>query len=966
KSGAAGSGISVSGSVTAASGKSSATETVTAFTSATCCASSGGLPVTVSNPAQANEVITLLATGLGTIQDSSANYIGVTAGVPYSGPQPNSSQNLVIATVQGGTAQVISAGLPAGGVGTYQIQVLMPSSLPSSGVADIYVAQNAFFSNTVTLPVGSAGTSPINIFIDVPNGSGQYERGVLNAAGWAIDNNASISQVAVWLDGTPYVNNATRVARPDVCRAYPSAQDCANGKVNVGWAATINTANLTGGTHSLAVIVSASDGTVDSRMTTFTLVNPMRLYIDSPVNGSTVSGTIPLGGWAISNGGTVPTSNIAVFVDGVPINGVVGVARPDVCAAFPSAQDCANGNVNVGWAASLDTTLLANGSHTLTLRATDSNSVNAAIAATFTVNNAAPSNMQIYIDNPGNPTGTLVGTATLQGWAFSTVAAVSSVNLSVDGVRVGTAATNPRPDVCAAHANAFGCPAAQLGWHLPLDTTKLANGTHQLEVTATAGGQSETITSSFSVANWTTTTSVHVFIDTPNYQNTYSGVISAEGWAVSDQAAITSVAISVDGVQLGNASLGVARPDVCAAYPGRNGCPNVGWVLQFDSTLLNDGSHSLMATATDANGELATLNMTFTVANTGSPIQMFVDTNLGQALSGTAQIEGWAGSSSSPVTAVTLSVDGFQRATTTPGIGRPDVCGVYPNLIGCPSGTNLGWIASLDTTVLAPGPHVLDVTAKTANGNHTISRNFTVSSAGSAVRGYIDRPTQNATLVGVVQISGWSTNSGNPSSVVISIDGMPYPQLTVSYIARPDVCAAFGYTGTCPNVGWSVLFDTRQLGDGAHTLSATGTSGGQTGTVSTTINVANFTNTSPIQIGIDPLSSNGAPVAGILTLSGYAFSNSGSVSQVSIAIDGVPQLSPVTYGVPRTDVCNGGNGAPGCPDVGWQTTLDTTLLPDGTHTLDVTATVYLFEPHFLQPVSATMSTTFTVQNLGGA
>ncbi|MBV9084489.1 MAG: hypothetical protein JOZ62_17585, partial [Acidobacteriaceae bacterium] len=83
----AGSGIPVAGSSSPAAGKSAAAVTLTAYTSSTCCSSNATGLLTADNPAQANETIVLLATGLGAVQDASGNAISVTTGVPYDGPQ---------------------------------------------------------------------------------------------------------------------------------------------------------------------------------------------------------------------------------------------------------------------------------------------------------------------------------------------------------------------------------------------------------------------------------------------------------------------------------------------------------------------------------------------------------------------------------------------------------------------------------------------------------------------------------------------------------------------------------------------------------------------------------------------------------------------------------------------------------------------------------------------------------------
>lgn len=149
-----GAGITVAGSAS-----TNADITVTAYQNATCCTDNDGQPVTAQDPAQPNETVTFFATGVGQVTDpatsTAENY--AVAGVPYDGPQPNSATSFVTATVNGETGQTISAGLVPGGIGMYGIQVIMPSDLVPNPATQVYVAQNAFISNIVTIPVGPAG-----------------------------------------------------------------------------------------------------------------------------------------------------------------------------------------------------------------------------------------------------------------------------------------------------------------------------------------------------------------------------------------------------------------------------------------------------------------------------------------------------------------------------------------------------------------------------------------------------------------------------------------------------------------------------------------------------------------------------------------------------------------------------------------------------------------------------------------
>jgi hypothetical protein len=88
------------------------------------------------------------------------------------------------------------------------------------------------------------------------------------------------------------------------------------------------------------------------------------------------------------------------------------------------------------------------------------------------------------------------------------------------------------------------------------------------------------------------------------------------GWAIDDSSPISSVSIAVDGVrQVHNATYGGARPDVCAVYPGRSGCPNVGWSTTIDTTLFSNGTHTLAVTATTPFGQSSTTNTSFAIVN---------------------------------------------------------------------------------------------------------------------------------------------------------------------------------------------------------------------------------------------------------------------------------------------------------------------------------------------------------------
>jgi phosphatidylinositol-3-phosphatase len=125
-----------------------------------------------------------------------------------------------------------------------------------------------------------------------------------------------------------------------------------------------------------------------------TISSPPVVTITQPASNSTVSGTVTVSGTAQAQGGAT-IAQVQVSVD----NG---------------APQLATGTTN--WAASVDTTALANGPHTITVRATDTNGNTGSASVPVTVSNASTTSC------PTTPPGTteLSGNVSLEtsqtGW----------------------------------------------------------------------------------------------------------------------------------------------------------------------------------------------------------------------------------------------------------------------------------------------------------------------------------------------------------------------------------------------------------------------------------------------------------------------------------------------------------------------------------------------------------------------
>jgi uncharacterized protein (TIGR03437 family) len=137
-----------------ASASASATVIMTPIGNSLCCANVEGSPVTQNNPAAPGEVIVVYATGVGlpVLNDSNKDYLQTGVAWPANGgvTAPAVSMNAIAA---GKTADVISATLVPGQVGMYKVVLHLNPDLTSDPIAQLTIAQDAYVSNIVVLPI---------------------------------------------------------------------------------------------------------------------------------------------------------------------------------------------------------------------------------------------------------------------------------------------------------------------------------------------------------------------------------------------------------------------------------------------------------------------------------------------------------------------------------------------------------------------------------------------------------------------------------------------------------------------------------------------------------------------------------------------------------------------------------------------------------------------------------------------
>ena len=323
-----------------------------------------------------------------------------------------------------------------------------------------------------------------------------------------------------------------------------------------------------------------------------------------------------------------------------------------------------------------------------------------------------------------------------------------------------------------------------------------------------------------------------VKLESPSSGATVQGVLTVSGIVYDTDSPVTRVDVYIDNVERATIFPQVARPDFCSQQSVR-GCPLVGFQTNLDlSTLgLTSGTHVLRVRGTNTRAGFSdTAPVTFTVSPGSGrlPKGAIEFPAPGAELSGSVVFSGYAyfDDPSLTVRRVDVLIDGVTYPVTVYGGARNDICGPLPapKPLNCPGiGWNLPYNTRTGLPPLPDGPHSMQIRVQDDSGRFTTLPttpvSFTVKNGPQVPpSGGISSPQPNAHLKGTVTVSGYAYSPvGQVTSVVLLVDG--FALRTAAYgIARPDVCASLPDVTACPNIGFSVPFDTTTLSNGPHVL----------------------------------------------------------------------------------------------------------------------------------------------------
>jgi hypothetical protein len=320
----------------------------------------------------------------------------------------------------------------------------------------------------------------------------------------------------------------------------------------------------------------------------------------------------------------------------------------------------------------------------------------------------------------------------VRGWVADPEdgAPMSNVTIYLDGTSIGKPTLGlRRADVAATYGNVY----LNSGFQLLYPAASLSIGAHQVKAVAVdSGGRSTTLAPlTFTVAavagpgppfggiDWA--------VDSLSNSATVgqSDSLKVLGWFADrqDGAPLTNVTVLLDGVSIGKPTLGIARPDVAAAYG--NAYLNSGFQLLYPAASLSLGAHQVQAIAVDSAGRSTTLVPRFfmVAAGAGTPfgnLDLAVDSVTSVATvsqSHSLKVLGWVADpiDGAPMSNVTVYIDGISIGKPTLGIARHDVAAAIKINAYLHSGFQLLYPASS----LSLGAHQVTVVATDSVGQST-------------------------------------------------------------------------------------------------------------------------------------------------------------------------------------------------------------------------------------------------------
>jgi Bacterial Ig domain len=528
-------------------------------------------------------------------------------------------------------------------------------SVNAGDVLHFAVQENGSSQCRVSWTPSVAIPNPVSTVIVPSAGAELTGTQVLDAA--ASDSASRISQVQFLLTGGSLNDAAIATGTPTY----------------YGWLTNWASASVPNGTYTLQSVAYDAAGNVaySPGVTIFvdnvgTGATPPTTTVLVPSKGSSVSGSqVLLDAGASDN---VPVAKVQFHLTGGSLNNsliATGTQTP------------------YGWDAYWDSTTVPDGTYTLQSDAYDAaGNQGVSTAETVIVENSPPTTNIVVPSTGASVSG---GQVVLDAEASARVG-VNKVEFHLTGGSLNGALI------------ATGT-LTQYGWAAIWNSTTVPNGTYTLQSDAyTAGYQGFSTAVTVIVDNPPPTTSVLI----PSSGASVSGGQVVLDAGASDSGGVTKVTYDLTGGSLNNALIATASPTY------------YGWLAQWNSTTVPNGTYTLQSDAYDAAGNEGVSDAVTVIVDNPPPTTSVLIPSNGGSLSGTQVLLDAGASDNGGVADVQFTLTGGSLNDAP---------------IATATLSYYGWLAQWDSTTVPDGTYTLQSDAYDAAGNQGVSTAISVTVA---------------------------------------------------------------------------------------------------------------------------------------------------------------------------------------------------------------------------------------------
>ncbi len=303
----------------------------------------------------------------------------------------------------------------------------------------------------------------------------------------------------------------------------------------------------------------------------------------------------------------------------------------------------------------------------------------------------------------------------IRGWALSDKG-VTEVRVILDGIDIGAAVREARPDVLAAY------PAytanAEPGYTFTLGKDSISTGSHTISIKAlSADGTSMEKSFQFTEVD----AMPMAVIEKPTGTVAY-GDVEVSGYVLNN-AGVKSAEILVNGVSIGMASTGLERGDVAARYPFYSNALTSGYSLTLSKARFARGQNTVTVKTIGNDGTSAqasvSINFSKPFAEAVTALESPIASEMGNE---DILVKGYA-LDDTGVKSVKVLLNGKATGTAAIGIARPEIETQYP---GFYNSEKSGFEYTIRRNNLFPGVNTVTVNI-TFNDGRTKSLTHTVT-----------------------------------------------------------------------------------------------------------------------------------------------------------------------------------------------------------------------------------------------